>query len=202
MRSKEKASSDCATTFSTRLREMMENRNITQQKLADSVGVRRQTISQYMGGTTKPDTSALAAICKTLDVSANYLLGLSDVKMVDMPTNEKIGLSENAISVLQRLAQHKEYSDSDTTCENALFAINALLQYEDDGAGFFYALYLYLNSDDLFPEFERMLSSDPYFKLTISNRRAWDKFMLGHVDDQLAMLKENLKKQGELHGND
>lgn len=72
--------------FASRLVSIMEARNMTQLKLVDTITanggtIQRQTISQYMAGVSKPDTERLTMLCKALNVSADYLLGLSNLEI-------------------------------------------------------------------------------------------------------------------------
>lgn len=77
------------SVFATRLREIMKERGENQTTLADKitsqyVTIQRQTLSLYMSGQSRPDTERLTAICKTLDVSADWLLGLTDYRTADV----------------------------------------------------------------------------------------------------------------------
>lgn len=93
------------SVFATRLREIMKERGVNQTSLADKittqyVTIQRQTISLYMNGQSKPDTERLTVLAKTLDVSADWLLGLSDVQSRDGELKQVCnytGLSEDAI---------------------------------------------------------------------------------------------------------
>lgn len=49
--------------------------SITQTYLADMCGVTRQTVSNWLDGTSVPDANAIWKICTELNVSADYLLG-------------------------------------------------------------------------------------------------------------------------------
>lgn len=65
--------------FPKRLQELMEREpRTTQPQLAKALGVQRQTVSNYANGQSSPDWKTLAAVAKYFDVSADYLLGLSD----------------------------------------------------------------------------------------------------------------------------
>ena len=70
--------------FATNLREVMEMRGYNQTTLSATIKenygiiMQRQTISQYMNGLSKPDTERLTVLAKALNISADYLLGLSD----------------------------------------------------------------------------------------------------------------------------
>lgn len=98
--------------FPKRLKEIMEKRGENQTSLAKKiteqyVTIQRQTISLYMNGQSKPDTERLTAIAKVLDVSADWLLGLSDVQSMDGEVKqvcEHTGLSQAAVERLHQIA--------------------------------------------------------------------------------------------------
>lgn len=64
--------------FSNRLRDIRNKRGLLQKDLAVSISVGPVTLSQYESGKREPDFDKLVLICKNLDVSADYLLGLTD----------------------------------------------------------------------------------------------------------------------------
>lgn len=53
-------------------------RGYTQPQLAEILGVALRTYQCYEQGTRNPPFDLLAVICKTLNVTSDYLLGLSD----------------------------------------------------------------------------------------------------------------------------
>lgn len=59
----------------TAIRKSIAAKGITQAALATAVDLQPGTISNYCNGERTPDAIALAKIAKTLDVSADYLLG-------------------------------------------------------------------------------------------------------------------------------
>ena len=91
--------------FATRLRELMKNAKATQQDVAAAVGTTRQAISQYADGSVQPNIEKLYKIAEYFTVSADYLLGLSDVttsNVDDKAINQMLGLSEKAIARLKK----------------------------------------------------------------------------------------------------
>lgn len=66
--------------FSKRLREVRTEKGYTQEEIADYLGFTRPTYTAYESGRRKPDNDTLAKIARFLNVSADYLLCLSDVK--------------------------------------------------------------------------------------------------------------------------
>lgn len=99
------------SVFATRLREIMKERGESQTTLAAKISsqyvtIQRQTISLYMNGQSKPDTERLIAIAKVLDVSADWLLGLSDIQSEDWEVRqvcEYTGLSQTAVERLRQI---------------------------------------------------------------------------------------------------
>lgn len=64
--------------FRERLAEILKERGMEQKKLAEMVGVSSKAISAYVRGKADPSLEKFAKIAEALDVSADYLLGLSD----------------------------------------------------------------------------------------------------------------------------
>ena len=104
-----KASETEGKLFARRLREVMEKRGENASTLAAKIKneqnftLQRQSISQYMVGQSNPDTERLTAICKALDVSADYLLGLTDQKTQNITLRrvcEVTGFSEASVKAL------------------------------------------------------------------------------------------------------
>lgn len=92
--------------FEDRLKDILKARHISQEKLADALGIARQTVSSYITGRTKPDAPALFNMAEYLQVSCDYLLGLSDVPAIkeDIQGAAKTtGLTSDAVDVLQML---------------------------------------------------------------------------------------------------
>ena len=100
--------------FPRRLREIMKERGENQTTLAKKITeqystIQRQTISLYMNGQSKPDTERLTAIAKVLDVSSDWLLGISDCQSTDFNVRkitETIGISEETIASLILQKKH------------------------------------------------------------------------------------------------
>lgn len=90
--------------FPSALRELMRERNATQQELAKELGKTRQSISYYCDGSSSPDWETIAKIAKAYSVSSDWLLGLSDVKSPHADIKavcEFTGLSEQAVTSLK-----------------------------------------------------------------------------------------------------
>ena len=65
-------------TFPTRFRELLSERDINQQEIADFVGVKRQTIAQWKDGKTVPDIYNFQKLVEFFDIPYEYLLNSVD----------------------------------------------------------------------------------------------------------------------------
>ena len=63
--------------FAERLKELRKE-ELTQKQLAKYLNVNYRTVSSWEAGTRQPDYEILISLCKYFDVSADYLLGLTD----------------------------------------------------------------------------------------------------------------------------
>ncbi len=57
-----------------RIAEAIKQSNFTQVELAERLGVKQPTISQYVSGRVMPALDTLANLCKVLDLDANDIL--------------------------------------------------------------------------------------------------------------------------------
>jgi len=60
--------------FPTQLIRLRKERNLTQQQMADEVGIHVNQIKRYEAGTTQPTLEALVKITKSLHVSMDHLV--------------------------------------------------------------------------------------------------------------------------------
>jgi transcriptional regulator with XRE-family HTH domain len=67
-----------ARLIGTRIRERRTAQKISQKDLATQVEISPSAINQYEKGEKVPSASTLIKLAETLDVSSDYLLGVSD----------------------------------------------------------------------------------------------------------------------------
>ncbi|MCI5795234.1 MAG: helix-turn-helix domain-containing protein [Ruminococcus sp.] len=97
---------DIGEVFGKRLLELRDERNETQEQLAKAVNITRQSLSRYEANERTPNIELIYNIAKHYEVSADYLLGLSEVKSLDNRVQaacEVTGLSEEAITAIIQL---------------------------------------------------------------------------------------------------
>ena len=64
--------------FRERLKETLKYNSMSQVTLAKRTGMSQSVINNYCTGKREPTLDVLLLICRALDVSADYLLGLED----------------------------------------------------------------------------------------------------------------------------
>lgn len=66
-------------TFGKRLKDLMEERNITQRQLSKELNIAASTINGYANDYREPDFYTLIALANYFDVSTDYLLGITKI---------------------------------------------------------------------------------------------------------------------------
>ncbi len=61
-----------------RIREVRKEKGISQTKIAKKIGMEQTQYSRYERGENEIKVNVLIEICKALNVSSDYILGLSD----------------------------------------------------------------------------------------------------------------------------
>ena len=64
--------------FSQIIKELRKKHNLTQQQLADIVGITATGVSYWESGNATPNTETLNKLSKYFGVTVNYLLGIKD----------------------------------------------------------------------------------------------------------------------------
>jgi transcriptional regulator with XRE-family HTH domain len=64
--------------FARTLEELIESRGISQKRLSVDAGTTEATISRYIAGKNQPEIKIVVRIAKALNVSVDYLCGLTD----------------------------------------------------------------------------------------------------------------------------
>ncbi len=64
--------------FKTRLREELKQNGMSVKALAEQISVSPEMVTQYCTTKKLPSLDTFIKICKALDVSADYILGLNE----------------------------------------------------------------------------------------------------------------------------
>lgn len=64
--------------FNERIKRLRIENKLSQEQLAEKIGLNRSAISLWESGKREPNARAIIALSKCFGVTSDYLLGLSD----------------------------------------------------------------------------------------------------------------------------
>ena len=91
--------------FGTRLKTIRLRKNLNQNQLAKKLDITRSSVSCYERGGIYPSLETLIKICKLFDVSADFLLGLSETEEFKMShlSDEQVNIILNIINQFEQI---------------------------------------------------------------------------------------------------
>ena len=98
------------TVIAERLKAVINKRGISQQFLAEQIGVTKATMSRYINGSRTPKGNIISKLADALNVSTDYLLG------VDIVVDPETAYFETAEAI-------NRYAGSWTDEEKALLVV-------------------------------------------------------------------------------
>lgn len=97
--------------FGEKIRALRQAAGLTQQQLADKLGVTKSTVSYYELAVRFPSTDVIISLAEAFHVTADYLLGLEPktqtLDVTDLP-EEDIAFLQNAVDLLRRKKNERE----------------------------------------------------------------------------------------------
>jgi len=105
-----------------KIREIREEKGISQKALASLLGVSPTNIYNYEIGRTEPSTDMLIKIARALEVSVDYLIGNSDdFGNVQISNNQKLSYKEEKLLTAFALLDQDE---QDKIIEDCIYFAN------------------------------------------------------------------------------
>ena len=86
--------------FGEKLKKLRTSQKMTQQQLADRIGVAKSVVSYYESGDRYPSYDVLVKIARIFHTSTDYLLDVSKDHVIDVT-----GLSDADIAVVRSVAE-------------------------------------------------------------------------------------------------
>ena len=139
-----------------RVKQAREEMKLTQEQFAEKYGYPRSTLAKLEAGIRDFKSTEIIKLAEQLNVSTDYLLGITDVKSTDIDIKafaEAIGLSDEVILQFGKM-QHNAYYDFE----------NKVNEYK-------YMLHIanYLIASDEFNMALMALSISAYLKMSVNN---------------------------------
>lgn len=159
--------------FGKRLFEIREGSRESQQELADSIGITRQSLSRYELGERTANIDLLKKIAEHYKISADYLLGLTDNLTTDKELDDiskYTGLNEFTLGHIQLIEKEGYISTLNTLLTNfniitILENINNALKVIDNFSN---------DTDminDIFNEFIDDITNNLFMKVILSDKQ-------------------------------
>lgn len=189
--------------FANRLNEELQIKNISQEELAKVIHVSTGALSNYRTGSRFPEARILVALSEKLDVSLDYLFGITDLKSTDVEfkrINDITGLTDDAINNLKEYVDFLNDDNSLSTIKsipkNKLNAINYLIANEEK-ANIFYTIasFLWLDYETNYEDvIYKGLDKNKIYKPDLEeNRKIYENLLLFNVKGQDTFKSINLK---------
>lgn len=118
------------STFGERLEDLIKEKGVKHQEIADAIGVNKSQISKWCSGSCEaPGAKKVIALAKYFNVTSDYLLGLSNVKTNQNVEIDQLGLNAEAIEWLKLLytSANDPYNRKQQEAKRYLMAINGVL---------------------------------------------------------------------------
>ncbi len=64
-------------TFGEKIKDARKSKNLTQKQLAEKIGAKHNSVSDWENNKNRPDAVTIEFLCKALDITPNYLLDSS-----------------------------------------------------------------------------------------------------------------------------
>lgn len=160
--------------FGKRLFEIREGKRESQQELADSIGITRQSLSRYELGERTANIDLLKKIAEHYHISADYLLGLTDNITTDKDldyVSRYTGLNECTLGHIQMIEKEGYISTLNTLLtsfnmvtilENVDNALKVIDNFSNDTDMI----------NDIFNEFIDNVTNNLFMKVTLSDKQS------------------------------
>lgn len=86
--------------FGGKLKELRRGQKLTQQQLAERIGVAKSVVSYYESGDRYPSYDVLVRIAHIFHTSTDYLLDISKENVIDVS-----GLSQEDVAVVRSVVE-------------------------------------------------------------------------------------------------
>lgn len=186
--------------FANRLKELREKIGLNQKECAEKLNISRGSISFYENGERLPDIETIYNMAIFFNVSADYLVGLTDVKTAD--TNIKAicdytGVSQNVIDRMHGFfVENKKENDTYLAGLNLFFEGYGSIEFFNN---FYLVIESSVNEEKVTDELENSIHYDreklENSWINAAKNVAFEKFSLFEgLNSVIEMLKTRILK--------
>ena len=117
--------------ISSRLKQLREDRQQTQEYVAKKLRISKTALSNYERGSSLPDTETLALLAVHYNVSAEYLMGMTDfIGPADSLNRPLCGRQD--ITLMSCISSIQKYSQKDCSHLHTFLKMLLLMQEHPD----------------------------------------------------------------------
>lgn len=96
-------------TFGDKIKSARISKKLTQKQLADLIGAKHNSVSDWEKDKSRPDMDTIELICGTLDINPSYLMGTKS----DDEYGNIVGSLMNNPDLLDMIEEFKNISEND-----------------------------------------------------------------------------------------
>lgn len=96
-------------TFGDKIKSARVSKKLTQKQLADLIGAKHNSVSDWEKDKSRPDMDTIELICGTLDINPSYLMGTKS----DDEYGNIVGSLMNNPDLLDMIEEFKNLSEND-----------------------------------------------------------------------------------------
>lgn len=93
--------------LSEKLLNLRKANDLTQEELAEKIGVSRQAVSKWESGQSVPELDKIVALCELFDITTDYLLKPSELDLLSVKTQMLAKQQENLENAIQKKEKKK-----------------------------------------------------------------------------------------------
>lgn len=98
--------------FRNRLTQLRKKANLTQEDLANELGIHRGTYSNYEAGNREPDYGTLMKLADLFDVTTDFLLGRTESPAPMVVVEDRnTYVTDDDFNLLEKVKKHPEYAE-------------------------------------------------------------------------------------------
>lgn len=119
------------SNFRDRMRELREEKGLTQQGLADAINIGKSAIALYETDKRQPDPHTLQKFADFFGVTIDYLLGRSDIRRLDQKENNNTYLPPQKPNKLYDVIARAEDLPEENL-DQVVDALEALIKHHEE----------------------------------------------------------------------
>ena len=112
------------------IKDIRKEKGLTQEQLAEKLGVSQKSVSRWETGKTMPDYSLLPVICEVLEINVAELLGAERISGDSVPKKQVTAMAQNMILLVNNKSHVRKIVGAILSAVIMLVGVVGLYNYE------------------------------------------------------------------------